>query len=193
MTLKPIEEIFEDISLPLTRFRHTVQFDLQTMCNEYLADEIVQMQCEKCSMNTTNVDFNVKTTISHSPQVLTIQLKRFSFAFGAVHGQKLMDSVFCLNELKLPINDNTAIATYTHRATVSHVGLRADDGHYITYKRASEDRCFKTNDAEVTEMTNEHFEKAALQGDSRTHEAPYILIHDLVGISPISKATLTHK
>jgi len=99
LTLKPIEEIFEDISLPLTRFRHTVQFDLQTMCNEYLADEIVQMQCEKCSMNTTNVDFNVKTTISRSPQVLTIQLKRFSFAFGAVHGQKLMDSVFCLNEL----------------------------------------------------------------------------------------------
>ena len=161
--------------------------------------EIVQMQCEKCSMNTTNVDFNVKTTISRSPQVLTIQLKRFSFAFGAVHGQKLMDSVFCLNELwvsselKLPVTDNTAIATYTHRATVSHVGLHADDGHYVTYKRASEGRCFKTNDAEVTEMTNEHFEKAALQGDSRTHEALYILIHDLVGISPISKATLTHK
>ena len=78
-------------------------------------------------MSTTNVDFNVKTTISHCPQVLTIQLKRFSFAIGAARGQKLMDSVFCLNELKLPINDKTAIATYTHRATVSHVGLHADD------------------------------------------------------------------
>jgi uncharacterized UBP type Zn finger protein len=119
LTLSPIEEIFEDISLPLTRFRHTVQFDLQTMCNEYLADEIVQMQCRNCSMSTTNVDFNVKTAISRCPQVLTIQLKRFSFTFGAVRGQKLMDSVFCSNELKLPINGNTAIATYTITYTLT--------------------------------------------------------------------------
>ena len=132
-------------------------------------------------MCTTNVDFNVKTTISRCPQVLTIQLKRFSFAFGAVRGQKLMDSVICLNELKLPINDNTAIATYIHRATVSHVGLHADDGHYVTYKRASEGRCFKTNDAEVTEMTNEHFEKRLFKA-THVHMKPHIFLSMILSV-----------
>ena len=99
---------------------------------------------------------------------------------------------FFFNELKLPINDNTTIATYTHRATVSHVGLSADGGHYVTYKRASESWCFKTNNAEVTEMTNDLFEKAALLGDSSTNETPYLLIYDLVDISSISNAKPAH-
>ena len=71
------------------------------------------------------------------------------------------------------------ITCYEHRATVTHVGSNSADGHYVTYRRTENEKCFKINDAKVENIqSGELFDSIALIGGGSEDETPYILIYD---------------
>ena len=170
-----IYEEFEDLSIPLATSPRKSQLNLRDLLTDFLKDDIVQMRCQICSP-LSNVDFSLRTAISLPPRILTINLKRSLHNFT-----KSLQQVVCSDKLDLSLEESDMTASYEHKSTISHIGSRSNNGHYIAYKRFSQGRCFKIDDARVTEMTRTlSFEELALNGNKATNETPQILIYDLV-------------
>jgi hypothetical protein len=123
-TLDPIMDISLDIknceSIEQAFYRYTTTEDLVRE-NQY--------KCEKCNRLR---DAQKKVTIKKTPQVLTIQLKRFGFF--SYSGSKVTRHIRYPEVLKLrPFSSDQQDATYNLYGVLVHAGHTCNSGHYYAF------------------------------------------------------------
>jgi len=83
-------------------------------------------------------------------------------------------------------------ATYKHIATISHVGSSINKGHYISYTRLRDEKCFVISDKVVTGPfeDNDVFDSLALSGGGPENITPYIVLYDLISLETIPRPSM---
>jgi len=168
-------EEFEEISVHIQK-----GLSLQALLNIDFNTQ-VEKKCENCSPDSS-VSMTKTTSIVVIPDMLIINLNRFVDA-GA---SKKLDLISCERCLQFSLMDGS-IATYTHKATISHTGKTRHSGHYVSYIRRisavkpSEVCYYRVSDANIEDCQEEIiFESAALTGGGPQNETPYVIMYERI-------------
>ncbi|XP_044073895.1 ubiquitin carboxyl-terminal hydrolase 37-like isoform X2 [Siniperca chuatsi] len=143
------EEEFTNLSLDLVPGGTVEQ-----MLQDYLMETQLEYKCV-CGATTSGQRSSFVTL----PRVLVLHLKRFRFS-PSFQLEKVCDPVVLFRELV--VSSNQGGGCYSLVSTISHIGLTARSGHYISDGTDLDvgmedptDRWFTYNDAEVTETSGD--------------------------------------
>jgi len=111
-------------------------------------------KCPRCSKK---VRATKRFTIKKSPNILTIQLKRFKFGFGGFGGKggKINKSISFPERLNIKQfqSQPTENSNYRLYAVLVHSGHSINSGHYYCYIKNSIDIWYCMNDSSVTKSS----------------------------------------
>jgi len=133
---------------------------LQKFTSPEILDQANKYKCPSCGKL---VQARKQLTIKKAPNVVTIQLKRFSFA--SMFGSKIDKHIKFTEKLNLtPYLSNPSSdpkAAYTLYAILVHSGYTSTSGHYYCYVKSSANLWYCMNDSQVTQVSaakvlNEH-------------------------------------
>lgn len=136
---------------------------LSSYLHKYLDETIEGYRCEKCKVQG---DVHRVQSISHAPDILFVQLKRFGYDGRKDKLQLPIDHTLDLSPYRDP-SGSTDSMEYELVASVSHFGS-LDFGHYICDARGPDGRwnCFNDAHRDATTLTK------ALRGNQ-----PYLLLY----------------
>lgn len=189
ITLDPFQTIQLDISDPAVN-------DLETAFKKFSEYELIPFK----SSSGNDVEAKKQTFIDKLPQVLLIQLKRFSFInntdkdkivnYNAYSGrvEKIRKKIHYNHELTIPRETissvhanfyNDAGTKYKLVGVVYHHGVSPSGGHYTADVYHQEmDKWFRIDDVNIAELNKEEVLKGGEDGfDSRT---AYILMYQKI-------------
>ncbi len=160
------------------------------LINTFFNDSSAMAKCENCSPEK-NVYTNQTTSLFSAPAILTLQIKRFSYNALTDIVTKKNTCVTCEKMLTFLLIDGRT-ATYKHIATISHVGSSINKGHYISYTRLRDEKCFVISDKVVTGPfeDNDVFDSLALSGGGPENITPYIVLYDLISLETIPRPSM---
>jgi len=124
---------------------------LHSFCYPEILDDDNKYQCSKCGCYTTG---EKKSTFSHLPEVLCINLKRFRYdASGSSKQTSVVQFPYKLNFSSFVDRNFGSATSYTLCGLINHSGT-VNFGHYISY--ASRDNCwYEFNDDHVSQVPSE--------------------------------------
>ena len=186
ITLDPFQTIQLDISDPGVE-------NLETAFKKFSEFELLPFK----SSSGNDVEAKKQTFIDRLPQVLLIQLKRFSFIntdrdnnmmnYNAYNGriEKIRKKIRYEHELTIPIeslspaSESTNSRKYSLTGVIYHHGLSSDGGHYTADVHHKElDKWFRIDDITITGLEKDDVLKGGEDGaDSRT---AYILMYQKI-------------
>lgn len=139
-----VNEVFLDLSLEVSS--NTIEKCLSDFCREELLCGENKYLCPGCKRkNNASKQYFIKS----APNVLTIQLKRFTN-----NGKKDNRTVGFSEHLTL----NTQLlsgdpTTYTLYAVLIHIGFGCRSGHYYSFVKAANDLWYEVNDSTVSQAS----------------------------------------
>lgn len=119
--------------------------------------------CLKEGDSSTYVKATRQITLKTLPQILFIQLKRFTYSEG--FPLKLS------NEISYPLTLEVQGTSYGLKSVIHHNGTSLINGHYTATILGSDGKWYETNDTEVKETTFDTMK------DNRERQA-YILLYE---------------
>ena len=146
-------DAFLDLCLELRRAH-----DLGEALSDFQAPEVLDSENRwKCAGCNKLVRARKQITVFRAPNVLCVQLKRFSFGFGGgfFGGGKLNRFVSYPELLALPITggaSKTDVVKYVLTGVLVHVGSSAHMGHYYAYVRAADGHWYEKDDSSVRKV-----------------------------------------
>lgn len=137
-----VNEVFLDLSLEVSS--NSIEKCLSDFCREELLTGENRYCCPGCKKKANaSKQYLIKTP----PNVLTIQLKRFTN-----NGKKDNRTVNFTEQLNLStqlLSDNSL--TYTLYAVLIHIGFGCRSGHYYSFIKAANDLWYEVNDSSVSQ------------------------------------------
>lgn len=122
---------------------------VQKAFRDYTTPEILskgnQYKCEKCK---TLVDAKKQMTIYDAPNILSIQLKRFTFTGQKINRHVRFEPTLSLNPFMSKNKDHGDL-NYSLYAVLVHAGGSCHSGHYYCYVKSSNGVWYSMNDSHV--------------------------------------------
>ncbi|KAJ1927722.1 hypothetical protein IWQ60_002694 [Tieghemiomyces parasiticus] len=145
---------FLDLSLEV-RHCSSVERALQTFTKPESLSGANKYKCEKCNML---VDARKQMTVYQTPEVLTVQLKRFSFGHSMFDGKinKHVDYPESLDLAPFISPSRRAAETHTRYAlygVLVHSGGSCHSGHYYCYVKSPAGIWFRMDDSSVSQAS----------------------------------------
>lgn len=149
--------------------------DLAAYVQQFLTYNVSGYKCDHCKDATTDKQRSRK--LAHSPDIVTIQLKRFNWA-----GQK--DSHPVPINLRLDLNanrtsNNKSNSEYELSAVVLHQGS-LNGGHYVCISRSSDGQWLEFDDRSVYGVSAGELAAMAEKGKGRGGFTPYLCFYQRV-------------
>lgn len=159
---------------------------IEKLIDDALTDtEVEARKCSRCLELTSG---SITTTIKDAPEVLLIQLERFTKLEKPIRFEKNVDDVefderLDLTEHLISNAKRSEKLHYQLAAIINHRGTMKS-GHYINTIKAPDGQWYNINNSEVTKGTFETF-RAELRGNDGQNYTPYIFAYVRVdAVSP---------
>jgi len=176
---------FMDLQLPISNLKHIDQSIEAYQFEEHLSGSN-QYFCEKCNCK---VDARKGIKLLSTPDVLTLQLKRFDFNYHTLARIKVNNQLVFPHVLDMNKHLNTSSSfqsseinavsldpkynMYNLNSVVIHSGS-AGGGHYYSYVKV-DGNWYEFNDSTVSKISEKEIEKAF--GSSQSNSNGYLLIY----------------
>ncbi|RKP03917.1 hypothetical protein CXG81DRAFT_8957, partial [Caulochytrium protostelioides] len=111
-----------------------------------------QYRCAPCKALR---DATKQVTLAEAPRILTLQFKRFDFAFGRGHGGGKINRHIAFEtalDVGPYLSHAPAACWYDLYGVVVHAGHSPNSGHYYAYVRAHNGTWYRMNDASVSQV-----------------------------------------
>jgi ubiquitin C-terminal hydrolase len=183
---EPVAAIFNDISisLPLDAsdgigVTASGPIQLQSLLDITHKDH-EGAHCDACSP-TQNVPMTEQSFVKTAPNLLLLQLKRFSYVESIRQTVKIMRQIECNERIHIILHETNEVVNYRYRASISHNGTSSNNGHYVAYKIDPSDKLYEMNDSQCQEIKEKQmFVSQALFGGGTNDETPYILLYERI-------------
>ncbi|GIY78168.1 ubiquitin carboxyl-terminal hydrolase 8 [Caerostris darwini] len=150
-------EVFSCLSLPILSNRCSLSNCLDNFLKSEKISGEAAWDCPKCK---TKKEAEKRLRICRVPEVLVVQLKRFSYE--GLWRRKLQTTVDFDFYFDVPYEKNTEtkFRKYSLYGIVNHFGT-LEGGHYTAFCNTSSDKWFKYDDHEVSEISTSSVRTAA--------------------------------
>ena len=172
-----VNEIFLDLSLEVSS--NTIEKCINDFCREEILTGENRYNCPNCKKKT---NASKQYLIKSSPNILTIQLKRFTNSGKkdnrtVGYSEKLVLSKELLSEEKV---------TYSLYAVLIHIGFGCRSGHYYSFVKSANDLWYEVNDNSVSQTSASRV---------LSHNGAYILMYrrDVPRTRPFENSVLDNK